>query len=143
MIKWHNDPAVRVADRLDWYKSFPVPNRGNDQLTQADLRNTIALIEHLVCCHRASLEVPGISSALATHPFESPIDGEIKLAGIHCDRAYSFVEDLLRTAQRWCAEQIKQLPPAAQSAPGAIDAPTAGAQLLERGRKRSNGRLKR
>lgn len=105
--RFSQDPPL---SDLDWYKSFPVPNRPGDRLTQDDLRNAIALIEHLCCCHRAALEVPGISSALTKQPFTSPHDGEVCLAGIHCDRAYGFIESLLLAAQRWCAEQIEESP---------------------------------
>lgn len=94
---------------LDYYKSHPGPNRQNP-LTQTDLRNAIALMEHLLCCHRAALEIPGISSALVKHPFVSQIDGAIEEAGIHCDHAYEFVEALLHVGQRWCAEQIDESP---------------------------------
>ena len=135
--RFSQDPPL---SDLDWYKSFPVPNR-KDRLTQKDLRNAIALIEHLSNCHRGVLEVPGISSALTKHPFTSPIDGEVCLAGIHYDHAYGFVEDLLCAAQRWCAEQIEESPP--KESPKAITAPLATPRLLGRRVKREARRLKR
>jgi hypothetical protein len=124
---------------LDWYKSFPVPNR-KDRLTQKDLRNAIALIEHLCSCHRAVLEVPGISSALMKHPFTSPHDGKVYLAGIHYDRAYGFIADLLCAAQRWCAEQIEESPP--KESPKGITAPLPPPRLREGQRVTKARRLK-
>jgi hypothetical protein len=123
---------------LDFYKSYSV-HRPKDQLTQKDLRNAIALIEHLCSCHRAALEVPGISSALTKHPFTSDFDGKIHYAGIHCDRAYGFIQGLLRAAQRWCAEQIEGSPPA-QSLE-AISAPSATPRLQRQHVKRQARRL--
>ena len=76
--RFSQDPPL--AD-LDWYKSLPVKNRSKNRMTQDDLRNAIALIEHLSRCHRAALEVPGISSALTKRPFTSAFDGEIYFAG--------------------------------------------------------------
>jgi hypothetical protein len=121
------------------YKSFSV-HRPKDRLTQNDLRNAIALIEHLCSCHRAALEVPGISSALKRHPFVSGFDGKVRDAGIHCDHAYGFIEGLLRAAQRWCAEQIEESPPG--ESPKAIGGPSATPGLAGRPVKREARRLK-
>jgi len=71
--RFSQDPPL---SDLDLYKSFPV-HRPKDELTQKDLRNAIALIEHLCSCHRAALEVPGISSALKRHPFVSGFDSKV------------------------------------------------------------------
>lgn len=122
---------------LDFYKDFSV-HRPKDQLTQKELRNAVALIEHLCSCHGAALEVPGISSMLTKHPFIS--DGEVHYAGIHCDHAYGFIGGLLRAAQRWCAEQIEESPPG--ESPKAISAPLPAPQLRGRHVKREKRRLK-
>jgi len=120
--KWNDNPELRAEQRLDLYRAFPVPN-GQNPLTQTDLLNAIALMEHLLRCHRAALEIPGVNLALLKHRFVSPIDGAIEEAGIHCDHAYSFIENLLHAAQRWCAEQIKD--PPSEESPKAISAPSA------------------
>src|SRR5437016_1715109 len=105
MRKSNDSPELRVVERLDLYKAFPVPRR-RDRLTHCDLQNAIALIKHLARCHRAALEVPGVAAALTKHPYV--FNGEIEQAGIHCDHAYVFVADLLHAAQGWCAEQIEE-----------------------------------
>jgi hypothetical protein len=122
---------------LDLYRSFGLLTERR-QLTQKDLRNAIALIEHLCRCHRAALEVPGISSALTKHPYI--FDGELHHAGIHCDHAYEFIQILLRAAQRWCAEQLEESPPT--ESPKAISAPSATPRLQKQRVKREARRLR-
>ncbi len=134
--RFSHDPPL---SDLDWYKSFSV-HRPKDQLTQRELRNVIALTEHLLACHRAALEVPGISSVLTKHPFTSGFDGKVHYAGIHCDRAYGFIQSLLHAAQRWCAEQIEESP--SGESPKAISAPLEPPRLRGRGVKRDARRLK-
>jgi hypothetical protein len=124
---------------LDLYKSFGLLTERR-QLRQKDLRNAIALIEHLCRCHQAALEVPGISSALTKHPFTSDFDGKVHYAGIHCDHAYEFIEILLRAAQRWCAEQIEESSPG--ESPKAISAPSETPRLQGQRVKREARRLK-
>jgi hypothetical protein len=69
-------------------------------VTTNDLRHALALLKYLHTCHRATLELPGVKSALKSTP-------EI---GIHCyDRAYCFVNDYLYEAECWLEHRLEEL----------------------------------
>jgi hypothetical protein len=66
-----------------------------------DVRNALRLLNHLQCCHRAALDVPGVDSALQS-------DARF---GIHFDPAYVFVEKVLYEAKSWCEWRMNELVP--------------------------------
>ncbi len=65
-------------------------------LTAEQWKNTLALLNYLLRCHSAALQVPGIDLALK----------RTKTNGIHMDAAFIAVENLLFYAAKQCELEI-------------------------------------